>query len=175
MYRERPSTANTLSINRETIESVSSIRYMSRFVSKSSDCRTLTHSNANEHKECGSVKKKHTVQSIVAKWIKSAYKSCKLFFNRMRHNTHSIVCSLMVLCSVSLWAHDLFDFYRYLSPVTYATILICDFQFSVGYLFNPILCFICEFFLSCAMVKWKKRPLVATFLTSWTMDDQTSV
>lgn len=45
----------------------------------------------------------------------------------------------MLFISVSLWADDLFSnlfFLSELSPATYATILICDFQFSSGCLFE---------------------------------------
>lgn len=71
-------------------------------------------------------KKQQQSKSIEPKWIESAYKSRKLFSKRMRRNIQSDVA----LCS--LWTGDLFSFYRHLSPVTYATVLICGIQFSFG-------------------------------------------
>lgn len=51
------------------------------------------------------------VQSTVAKWIKSAYKSRKLFANRMRHNIQLYVWH-WVLCSLFLSRCELMIYFR---------------------------------------------------------------
>lgn len=56
----------------------------------------------------------------------------------MRHNIQFHGFMFMFRC---VFFCDLFGFYRCLSPVTYATVLICDFQFSGGYLFEAFFAF----------------------------------
>lgn len=134
-----------------------------------------THTNANEYKERNNNNKIWEWKKFNQLWQSGS----SLHTNHVNYSTiecvktsvygYRTVC--MVLWSVSLLSSwFILIFYRHLSSVTYATILICDFQFSNGCLFWTDSLYRCVCFFICLLsILWSEKK-IRTYIYYWQVE-----